>query len=193
MQGPSTGDRIPSLPQRFSRYAPAASAIVCAGIMVVGFAELGGASTAPTARSTSGSVCHSGTTTGGTTPTTVTLLNPNREANALAASKGKPRTVTVTRTKTVTKTKTIVKCGTKTVTRTGPGRTTTVYTTSPGETKTVTTTVVAGPTQVVTETVTEKGTVTVTETTTTVSTASGTTTTETYTTTLTTSAPQPPT
>lgn len=132
-----SGDRQSASSKRLSRYAPAASAVVCTGLMVVGFAELGGASVAPTSRSGSNSGCYSHGTTTGTA--TAPLLN---RAGIGASRQGKSKTVTVTRTKTVTRTvtRTVTKCRTVTETLTGDGQTSTVTTTLPGETTTITVT-----------------------------------------------------
>jgi hypothetical protein len=114
------------------RLAPALTGLATAGVMVVGFTQLGGAS----ALTPSG-----GGSCGGGPSQTVTLAAAGRAGVALGQPTAKPRTVTVTRTKTVTKWKTVHKCHTVTATYTEPGTTTThtVTTTEPGTVTTVTT------------------------------------------------------
>jgi hypothetical protein len=93
-------------PRRRSRRAPAVTALAAAGVMVVGFTQLGGASATV---SNGGSACHTGTTTN---PSATTLQQAGRVGVYLGQQTKKPRTVTktVTRWRTTTKYRKVYKC-----------------------------------------------------------------------------------
>ena len=147
-----SGDRPHISRAQILRHALPTAVLMCVGVLVVVFAQVGGASASQSQGSTYVPPCSPSTST-------ITLLQPGLAAMEL----GNHRIVTVTKwktqtrtvTKAVTKTKTV--CRTATVTEPGTTTATTVTATEPGKTETVTTTstvTASGATEVRTVTVT---------------------------------------
>ena len=113
------GDRPSESSRRFLRHGLSAATLLGVGILVLVFAQTGGAAPASV----------TGYHEGCSDPTVTKTLAPAQMAAEFNASKPKTVTVTRTKTKTVTKTRTATKVVCLTKTETQPGQTTTVATT----------------------------------------------------------------
>ena len=140
------GDRPSESSRRFLRHGLSAATLLGVGILVLVFAQTGGAAPASV----------TGYHEGCSDPTVTKTLAPALMAAEFNASKPKTVTVTRTKTKTVTTTRTATKVLCLTKTETQPGQTTTVATTltatQPPETTTTTVTRTLDPATLTTTT-----------------------------------------